>query len=129
MAEEHTTNVDMTATGVVYVDGQLYQLELTGEAEITRGPLGRIIDCCAQIEADGLQVPPLISAALEELQKPQLLPVVEAMGQQLATIRDYAAACEREGAPVDPMAILKILNGERPQAPTPWIFDIPAPGE
>jgi hypothetical protein len=52
-------------------DGNLYRLEITGEAELTRGPLGRIVDLCDQIAAEGLQVPPQILHVLADLQRPQ----------------------------------------------------------
>ncbi len=55
-------------------DGILYKLVIEGEAEITRGPLGRIIDLCDQIAAEGLEVPAPILAVLAELQKPMEVP-------------------------------------------------------
>ncbi len=48
-----------------------YELVITGEAEITRGPLGRFLDLAEQIQAEGLSVPPEILAVLEKLQQPQ----------------------------------------------------------
>jgi hypothetical protein len=53
-------------------DGNLYKLEITGQAELTRGPLGRIVDLCDQIIAEGLAVPPQILQVLDELQRPRV---------------------------------------------------------
>lgn len=52
-------------------DGVLYELVVTGTAEITRGPLGRFIDLADQIEAEGLKVPPEILDLLHDLQQPK----------------------------------------------------------
>jgi hypothetical protein len=48
-------------------DGVLYELQITGTAELTRGPLGRFLDLAGQIEAEGLKVPPEIRDLLDEL--------------------------------------------------------------
>lgn len=49
-----------------------YELVITGEAEVTRGPLGRFADLAEQIQAEGLTVPPEVLAALEALQRPRI---------------------------------------------------------
>jgi len=51
-------------------DGQLYEVVITGEAEVTRGPLGRFVDLAAQIRADDLEVPAAVAAVLELEQRP-----------------------------------------------------------
>lgn len=52
-------------------DGIRYELVITGEAEVVRGPLGRFIDLAEQIRSEGLTVPAEILAVLAELDKPQ----------------------------------------------------------
>lgn len=47
------------------------KLEVEGSCEVERGPLGRFVDLCREIEDEGLTVPPEIKWALIELQKPQ----------------------------------------------------------
>jgi hypothetical protein len=49
------------------LDGRLYEMRVEGTAELTRGPLGRFIDLAAQIEAEGLTVPPEIRDVLDTL--------------------------------------------------------------
>jgi hypothetical protein len=56
---------------IVEVAGERYELVITGDAEIVRGPLGRFIDLADQITAEGLTVPPQILAVLEQLQQPE----------------------------------------------------------
>lgn len=51
------------------LDGVRYELVITGEAEVVRGPLGRFVDLAGQLQADGLVVPPQILAVLEALQQ------------------------------------------------------------
>jgi len=53
------------------IDGVRYELVITGEAEITRGPLGRFVDLAEQIRSEGLTVPAEILDVLEKLQLPQ----------------------------------------------------------
>jgi len=53
------------------IDGVRYELVITGEAEITRGPLGRFVDLAEQVRSEGLTVPPEILDVLEKLQLPQ----------------------------------------------------------
>jgi hypothetical protein len=57
------------AEPVLGADGRLYEMRIEGTAEMTRGPLGRFIDLAAQIEAEGLEVPPQISDVLAQLQE------------------------------------------------------------
>lgn len=52
-------------------DGQLYEITITADAEVVRGPLGRFIDLAEQIRSEGLEVPPEIEAALTALQQPK----------------------------------------------------------
>lgn len=52
-------------------DGQLYEITITADAEVVRGPLGRFIDLADQIRSEGLDVPPEIEAALAALQQPK----------------------------------------------------------
>jgi hypothetical protein len=56
---------------VLEIDGVKYELVITGEAIIIRGPLGRFVDLAEQIQSEGLTVPPEILAVLDELQQPQ----------------------------------------------------------
>lgn len=48
-------------------DGRLYEMRVTGTAEVTRGPLGRFLDLAAQIESEGLAVPSEIRDVLDRL--------------------------------------------------------------
>lgn len=48
--------------------GVLYQMVISGTAEVVRGPLGRFIDLADQIRSEGLEVPAEIVAALDRLQ-------------------------------------------------------------
>ena len=48
-----------------------YELAITGEAEVIRGPLGRFLALAEQIQAEGLTVPPEILDVLKKLQLPQ----------------------------------------------------------
>lgn len=48
-------------------DGRMYELRIEGTAELTRGPLGRFLDLADEIRAEGLDVPPEITAVLDEL--------------------------------------------------------------
>jgi hypothetical protein len=51
-------------------DGQRYELVITGEAELTRGPLGRFLDLSQQIRSEGLTIPFGVAAVLELEQRP-----------------------------------------------------------
>lgn len=62
---EDTTT--FTSREPVMRDGVLYELVITGEAQLVRGPLGRFLDLAAQIESEGLTVPPEIRDALDML--------------------------------------------------------------
>lgn len=53
------------------IDGVKYELTITGEATIIRGPLGRFLDLAEQIQSEGLTVPAEILAVLDKLQQPQ----------------------------------------------------------
>ena len=53
------------------IDGVKYELTITGEATIVRGPLGRFLDLAEQIQSEGLTVPAEILAVLDKLQQPQ----------------------------------------------------------
>jgi hypothetical protein len=46
-------------------DGQLYKIEVTADAEVIRGPLGRFNDLAAQVQSEGLRVPGALAEALE----------------------------------------------------------------
>lgn len=50
---------------VVGPDGQLYAMQVTGEADLVRGPLGRFIDLADQITREGLTVPSRIAEAIQ----------------------------------------------------------------
>lgn len=69
----HTRNPDAEIVGftsteqVLGPDGVLYKLEITGEAELVRGPLGRFIDLADQIVSEGLTVPSEIRDVLDKL--------------------------------------------------------------
>lgn len=54
--------------------GGRFELVITGEADVTRGPLGRFVDLAEQIRSEGLSVPPQIEAVLDELQRPEVTP-------------------------------------------------------
>jgi len=56
---------------VLEIDGVKYELTITGEATIIRGPLGRFLDLAEQIQSEGLTVPAEILAVLDKLQQPQ----------------------------------------------------------
>jgi hypothetical protein len=45
----------------------VYEVVITGTADVVRGPLGRFVDLADQIEAEGLTVPPEIAAVLAAL--------------------------------------------------------------
>jgi hypothetical protein len=60
--------VDFTSQErVMGPDGILYELVISGEAELVRGPLGRFLDLAEAIEAEGLTVPPEITNVLKQL--------------------------------------------------------------
>jgi hypothetical protein len=67
-----TETVPFTTSPMPFVceDGERYELVITGEVEITRGPLGRFVDLATQIQSEGLDVPPEIADVLEKLQLP-----------------------------------------------------------
>jgi hypothetical protein len=50
-------------------DGVRFELVVTGEIEVTRGPLGRFLDLAEQIRGEGLDVPPEIAAVLQDLEQ------------------------------------------------------------
>jgi len=52
-------------------DAAIHELVFTGTAAVERGPLGRFLDLAHQIEAEGLEVPPEIADALDQLQHPK----------------------------------------------------------
>jgi hypothetical protein len=52
-------------------DGVLHKLVITGSAEVDPGPLSRILDLVAELEAEGLEVPPEIIDVLTHLQQPK----------------------------------------------------------
>ncbi len=89
-------------------DGIAYNLVIEGGAEITRGPLGRILDLCDQIGSEGLQVPPLIATALVELQRPSADPTA---AKRLSLIREYLGD-PVHAANADPLIVLGFINGE-----------------
>lgn len=68
---DHTTTEPFTNRVPWEMDGVAGYLEVTGEIETIRGPLGRIIDVCDQIRAEGLEVPPLIAQAIEQESLPK----------------------------------------------------------
>lgn len=49
----------------------LFELDITGECDVERGPLGQFIDLAAKIEANGEVVPEKLKAVLNELQEAQ----------------------------------------------------------
>jgi hypothetical protein len=64
--------MELTGTSAMRaVDGQLYEITITADAEVVRGPLGRFIDLADQIRSEGLEVPPEIDAVLNALQQPK----------------------------------------------------------
>jgi hypothetical protein len=72
-AVNHKTSTPFTVDQVVPGDdGIMYRLEITGEAELTRGPVGRIVDLCDEMAAEGLTVPAEILAVLADLQRPRM---------------------------------------------------------
>ena len=48
-------------------DGVRYEMRFEGTGEVIRGPLGRFIDLAEEITAEGLEVPPEITAVLDDL--------------------------------------------------------------
>lgn len=46
-----------------------FQLDITGECDVERGPLGRFLDLACEIEQCGGVVPEKLTAVLNELQE------------------------------------------------------------
>jgi hypothetical protein len=75
MSTEHTETIPVEHRSIVEQtnpltgEAMLFELVITGEAEVTRGPLGRFIDLADEIDAspDCADTPPEIRAVLEEL--------------------------------------------------------------
>ena len=71
MGDGHTTVEPFASSQIVTgPNGVDMVMTVEGVVEVTRGPLGRFLDLAEQVRSEGLEVPPLLAAVLEELQRP-----------------------------------------------------------